>query len=539
MPVHEKRGHRRDVVPRQIVPVAGGAPIPLPQKVPPAATAVGDSDPIISNLDTQTVAVVQPTIAPVTKPTTVITKPTTLVSTPASIAAPTTSVTIKPATTSLSLVTTRPKPTSTIPTSVKSSSALSSVSASASATNTAAASGGMSTGALVGGIAAGLVALLGLIGLVMFLLRRWRKRNQHAAFNAAAFRRQSTALVDNTHGLNYEHKPRPPSMIERKMTSTPTSAQPFGQHPYGQQQYDGPQYDPHFDQPQYTDHPMYGAPAPLVTRDLGRSLSPAHAMNSPATSVPASPSSAGFFPNPYGQMPNSPLHSPISPTVGPYESQYNGQSDKLLRPNSVRDPAAALRVNSVASDEYDFTAHYVDLDRSSVTPYQAAQYAEISRRLNDGDSNGRLLSVAEGPEEGRTPTVADFPAVPAATHFPPPQQQRRRSLTSVADGEGPFTDPRLQPPSPSFARERIASKPPMLPEIERGSGYDFPVSARASPRTAVFPIPGQEANQGGSSNIKVGAANGQPGPTPRAPTENADKKRPDTFYAEDDAYGGI
>lgn len=307
-------------------------------------------------------------------------------------------------------------------------------------------------------------------------------------------------------------------MVERKMSNTPTHGQPFGQHPYS-----GPQYGPeHYGQEyeQYSDYPNHGRPA---TRDMGRPFSAAQGMSSPSVSVPASPSSGGFFPNPYGQVPNSPLHSPISPSAAPYDSQYNGQG-QLLQPPQPKGPVS--RVNSVASDEYDFTSHYVDLDRSSVTPFQAAQYAEISRRLNDNESNGQLLSVAEGEEGGRTPTIADFPAVPAATHYP--QQQKRRSLTNPAGSEGPFADPQLQPPSPSFARERITSRPPMLPEIERGSGYDFPVSARGSPRTNSFVIPGPDAG-GKAAGVHA----------PRTQAGNADRRRPDSVFTDDDAYGGI
>ena len=158
---------------------------------------------------------------------------------------------------------------------------------------------------------------------------------------------------------------------------------------------------------------------------------------------------------------------------------------------------------------------YVDLNRSSVTPFQAAQYAEISRRLNTPVPGGlgtpaareyvqdRMDGVAGG-----TDTVHEVPPLPPmdrASPFADPEESTPPSpqRTSVVLQE---EEPAPEPAAPSSIghdldfpalpasthvaslRYRIDSTPPMLPEIlvqsreSTGtfSAYDFPSSVRGS-----------------------------------------------------------
>ncbi|KAH7921212.1 hypothetical protein BV22DRAFT_1132481 [Leucogyrophana mollusca] len=201
----------------------------------------------------------------------------------------------------------------------------SSTSAAASATPTGTST--ISTGLLVGGIAGGLVGLAIIGFALMFCLRKCRKGDDYEDdFNASAFKRQSAILVDDPVPPPQSYNPRPPSMIERKMANaSPALAR---QKSYGQNYYGG--YGGYGQQ-------SYQAPPPM--------------------------------PAAYQQ-----------PAMG-----YNDPSQLARQPSHAaylnRQPSAGAPYASPV----DPSAHYVDLDRSSVTPFQAAQYADISRQLNSYD----------------------------------------------------------------------------------------------------------------------------------------------------------
>jgi hypothetical protein len=184
------------------------------------------------------------------------------------------------------------------------------------------------------------------------------------------------------------------------------------------------------------------------------------------------------------------------------------------------------------------------MSRSSVTPYQAAQYAEINRRLR----NEPPITEVDEPLSMRTPSMGDFPAVPGiAVHQPlaPP-----RPIVDPGS-ESPFADPQvidsrggsveleinLEPPTP--ARARIPSSPPILPEITPSQktfsaispvSYDFPVSAR--PNDSSFDLPRRD-----SEDIEP-AAQREIANKPRTPTKMRDTV-PTIYGSEEDAYGGI
>jgi hypothetical protein len=243
----------------------------------------------------------------------------------------------------------------------------------------------------------------------------------------------------------------------------------------------------------------------------------------------------------------------------------------------TRPPSSLTRK---ASTGVSAQAHYVDLSRSSVTPFQAVQYADISRRLNTdvpGPMPASLIAAAidsvtkvEDHERPRSPPSDDthgsdhhlsFPAPPAHDLPPPsspfaeapPADEYVRAALPGDDDHDAFDAPdELMPPAP--ARERITSTPPMLPEItlpqrafspgfSSPRSYDFPASVTPSPRLSAMdsassnaPVP--RAFQGSPLAGPAQAQGQAPSPQGHSP---GDKRRDTvyTLYDPDDAYGGI
>lgn len=402
--------------------------------------------------------------------------------------------------------------------------------ASAAASTSAAPSGGLSTGAVIGSVAGGLVAIGFAVFVCLWFLRRWKKQQaEEEAFNATAFRQSAILMDDDSTGYGSTgyggRNPRPPTMIERKMANAPPSMPGYGaaqngnQHEYYDYQQDyGQQQDP--SQPQYPNYPAL-PPAAHAAHDIGRSFSP-------------------------GQI--VPI-SPTSPHTNPFQTPISSNYDDHNLPNDL-----LARVPSAVLPRQDSPADYIDMSRSSVTPYQAVQYAEINRRLQPGTSEDQRTS------SGSTimPSAHDFPSVPETIHQTPPLSRPSLSRNQAS----PFADPEdrhnrsielnIEPPSPSYSR--ITSTPPSLPEITPTQktfstispiSYDFPVSAGPSPFTNSFSL------ATGDSNAAMGPRMIQPEEPAvhAAPKETTGKKaesksrRPDTVYteygAEEDAYGGI
>jgi hypothetical protein len=339
--------------------------------------------------------------------------------------------------------------------------------------------------------------------------RRWRKKAaEEDAFDPNAFRQSAILVGDSPSGYGAPRNPRPPTMIERKMANIPTSSghQSPGFGGFGgfgdQQQF----------QNEYQQHPSQQHPGYAYTRDMAPSFAP-------------------------GQV----IPSPTSPTTpNPFQSPISSNYDTNTPPNDqlVRQPSTTL-------SRQDSSANYIDMSRSSVTPYQAVQYAEINRRLQP-----TVVEADESPS-APMPSSHDFPPVPGATHQ---QLQPSTRLTSHPERGSPFADPdsqdegieldiNLQPPSP--ASSRITSKPPTLPEITPTEktfssispiSYDFPVSARPSPFANSFGIPARD------SSVAMASPSVNRAPEQASNLGKAELKRPEstyTTYGAEDAYGGI
>lgn len=303
----------------------------------------------------------------------------------------------------------------------------------------------------------------------LFVQRRMKKRKDDDTFNSDVFRRQSRMLHDEPQMLpdnDSPFAPRPPTMIERRMNSAPISN--MGGNTYGP----GPVYGGYNDYNAGHNYPGF-APGQVI---------PHHQS--------------------YG---DSQMGSPMSPPMSPPISVNHGdvgvdqsQSAYLSRQPFTNGPAPA-----------DNSAHYADLSRSSVTPFQAAQYEEIHRHLNMPPPEPVLGSLAE----------EEYPL-----KEPAPK------------GPSPFADPSetmLPPPSPVHSnRSRVDSNPPKLPEL----------NPPMSPVYVLHPAPAEvSSKQIGAASADLPAAPAPAHVTHLNPTTQ-NQKRPDTVYTiydDDDAYAGI
>ena len=345
---------------------------------------------------------------------------------------------------------------------------------------------------------------------------------------------------------------RPPTMIEQRLANAPVSYSPapMQSHPYN-------------------NYPSYNSfsPGQVVT---------------PTTMNSANP----FF----SQYSESPMASPVT-SVPAYDSAYDAQGNPISRHPSVSSTAVLSRHTSAASNkplpDPAGDAQYVDMSRSSVTPFQAQQYAEISRRLNTTPPQALPLgAVAEEYDQGHEVAIP----VPVAKEVEPLELQPQMSFDEGqrltvqptprenSFPESPFADPTmaaeqrqhipqrdsgdsfLQAPEPAFAkenereRERITSIPPTLPDIQIEQRpfspvtIDFPavpssVHATPSPFSTSFSIPSPPPNAHFTENQnRAPSPVTEAPPAARAPAVTPISKRPDTVYTlydEEDAYGGI
>ncbi|KAF9233853.1 hypothetical protein BU15DRAFT_79711 [Melanogaster broomeanus] len=259
-----------------------------------------------------------------------------------------------------------------------------------SATPSSAPTSSANTIAIVGGVAGGVAALAVVGFLIMWCMRRQRNRDIDD-FDPDAFKRQSAMLIDEP----VQYNPRPPTMIERHNASPALAAQ-VG---YGGQNF-------------YGNYGGHDQPASYATGEIMQ-----HTGSPP--------------PQPYGQ-----------PPMG--YSSYNDPQQLSRQPSNPayinRQPSAAP---SYGPPPVPVDPNYADLNRSSGTPFQAAQYADISRHLSAHDPKeqvaqpvGPLPNPFEGSSEGDTQT-------PAATS--PEVHSEPTSGTAAPTSEAPAPEAPAQP----------------------------------------------------------------------------------------------
>lgn len=347
----------------------------------------------------------------------------------------------------------------------------------------------------------------------------------------------------------------------------------------------------------------FGGSAPMEQGFAGRgayyhgdyvsqpSFAPGQYMSAgPGQSMPtAPPAVANPFVAPFGQVPVG-----SAGDGSPYDFAYtygqpvnrqpsNGAAQRLARqpsdgaaqylsrqPSDVasqylsRQPPPGSNLSEVAPD-----AHYVDLNRTSVTPFQAAQYSEISRRLNIEPPAPMPSPAADAVVERVTSQDISVKEVQLSTPLvgggqkgPPDAPAQEHANT-----ESPFADPPAQDiiingrdslalPLPAFSsHSRVPSTPPILPEIQLQQrpfspvSSEYPVapsSVKPSPLGSSFTLPSPPPEAHFANNSDAGSAPSVAVvenvlATPGGKEEPV-RKRPDTMYTvydEEDAYGGI
>ncbi|PFH50934.1 hypothetical protein AMATHDRAFT_3452 [Amanita thiersii Skay4041] len=433
------------------------------------------------------------------------------------------------------------------------------------ASSTASVSGGSSnsnTGAVVGGVLVGVLVLGALVFGASWFVRRSRRQKEDQ-FDADNFRRSAVLIHDpaphddyNSQGTN----PRPPTMIERKLASSPLGyGSPYGAPPPadyydapagyypGQVDYNQP-YSPSF-VPGQVVNPI--VPLPMTSQGLyPTAVYEATGHNVTGTQMqPPSP------PPPLTRQPTN-QSPPRSPIVRPASGNAPGAANGFTFPprqhsQRISDPMQhpipdQPAVHQVPADDY------VDLSRSSVSPFQAAQYVEISKKLNTEVPRGlNNTTNDEMPAESQGELSQDAPPpLPPKDPFEDPSSRPESPKDSIRDSyesaqyatQHPMLNQFPAPPSPVqtiASRHRIDSLPPTLPEINGGGSPLIQRKSLIPEPTKFQATPSPLASSSIiANNIESQATT--PANGPQHGGDSAPKiKRPETVYNPEDAYGGI
>lgn len=377
------------------------------------------------------------------------------------------------------------------------------------------------------------------------------RRNEDEAlaeeiWNRPAAVRESVIIPDEpepvrSYNARGPGSPRPPTMIERHLNNAPSmlSRQP---------------------QPNMYPNNSYGAGYGAMQHSQP-SFSPGEVMSPTSTNPFISPYAQDVMASPVSSVPD--YHAPTSPA-----SPALPPPALTRQPSSGVDQTTVVRQNSVTNGPHSPVVsapdashpHYVDLSRSSVTPFQAAQYADITEKLRTPMSSV-LVPTPDRPQ-------VDAPNVQTLNPQAdlPPQEQR-------APTESPFADPGTHQPDVVASHEmdievplptpvlydhmRISSTPPTLPEIhvpDRSfspvASFEFPVplSARESP--SPFSVEFSDLRTPPPAGLKHKSSplasssptQAQPTAIPHEAKADAEPGNRDTVYTlydEEDAYGGI
>ncbi|KAF9818288.1 hypothetical protein IEO21_02916 [Rhodonia placenta] len=475
----------------------------------------------------------------------------------------------------------------------------------------------------------------------MYLWRRSHKEDggEIDDFNARAFKAQSVILPDegmpsrsaSTYrgGHGGYRSPSPP-MMEQNMANVPPS---FVGAPHMHQDYD-PQaayynngYNNGYDSGYNTSYnngypaPPSFAPGQYIATNQGQVAppSPVNPFVAPFGQVPVNVPMDGS-PYDYAHRAQSPPRTPPAalipgsphvtrqPSMGAAQSLarqpsaagalgqsglYNQPSDIAAQLLSRRPSAGVAQYPGQQSPRTPAPEaavgpdpHYVDLNRSSVTPFQAAQYTEISRRLNIAPpspmssphemnypaTSPGLGPVMEDSDSGSLSRQAslrdkDLPSEPPAYYdqedgspFSDSEEVQEVTLHSHSamydaaskhDSFGPLPLPRFE------QHARVPSTPPILPEIHIQQrafspvSADYPIapsSARPSPLSSSFglPSPPPQAHVASTPTsaypLSISAVANKATHAPAGLYAESAVRRPDTVYTlydDDDAYGGI
>ncbi|KAF8748104.1 peptidase M28 family [Rhizoctonia solani] len=389
-------------------------------------------------------------------------------------------------------------------------------------------------GTIVGAIAGGFVGLICLVAFVSWIIRQHQKRRQgnHDDFDRQSYLRNSQMIPDD---VIYDHPvrgtqaamalarnntnvgPRPPTMIERKNTY-------FG----------------------HSQAPPSFAPGQVI------SFEPGQIVSGPASAIdPAYPSPVAFsgYTPPDQHMKPSLFAARVvlsCSTVPPPLEECTTMVPIPTRPLHY------------GHDGYTYPMHPGPVDHrgmiQSVTPFQAQQYAEITRQLEGGheDDSFHPMSPVGGSASPIGQAMGGLDIDSPTTGSPSPLDEKHLP--------NPFDEP---PPS---LHQRIDSTPPALPPIESLSRTGTPIdpnpqhahwsydakSAHEGHRLSVAgmlmpepPTPPPAAILRDDHSAQVAPSAPAPALAPVAAAAPANRaaaapaNRPVSVFDADDAYGGM
>jgi hypothetical protein len=284
------------------------------------------------------------------------------------------------------------------------------------------------------------------------------------------------------------------------------------------------------------------------------------------------PTSANPFVSPYTQdvmvspvssnVPEYHMHpASLGPVVPPLaltrRTSNNTGQPTVVRQNTIPGgPHSPLVLSPRATN-----SQYVELSRSSVTPSQGMQYADIAEKLH-APMSSVFAGVPTDPHDDASQSRMLTPRM----DVPPRDDDAPKESPFADSGAEQFVDASheydIEVPLPTpimFQQTRIASTPPTLPEIrvpERSfspvASLEFPVplSARESP--SPFSVEFSDVRSPPPAGLKFTSsplASSTPTEVESTTTipseprsEGESRKRPDTVYTlydEEDAYGGF
>ncbi|KAJ7807311.1 hypothetical protein B0H14DRAFT_2873776 [Mycena olivaceomarginata] len=367
---------------------------------------------------------------------------------------------------------------------------------------------------VIGGVAGGILGLTLIIFAITWFMRRRRPTEDAINFDPGTFRRSAMLMTDPpTHQETVErgyNPATPPAMVERRPIYTQASF----------------------------DNTVARLPGSVLAITAGPNVSsPVSAYDHHSWGAP----NAAPVPVLTRNTSGSSAHSAHSAAGTP---QYAGYPALPIRQNSMRNGQLAPPQNET---------EYLDLERgTSVTPYQAEQYVEISKRLN-----------TEVPRGLDTPTVSqivaekmDLPPLPPTEDDPfadddakEEQAQEVDALPMVQDMSFPAPPSPVHTSSSRYARD---SQPPTLPRSVTsaylsdsapgtpGAGQTVFVGAQSPMGSSRFPVtPSPLAS---SFSVPSPPAAAVSFPAEHAQARPEAKKRQtvySTVYDEEDAYGGM
>ncbi|KAG8731354.1 hypothetical protein FRC11_004415, partial [Ceratobasidium sp. 423] len=459
--------------------------------------------------------------------------------TPLTSSAAPTSTSSTPVQTSAAAATTRAA--ATTPARSSSASMIRSSSAytdSSEATETATPKSTGNAGTIVGAVAGGFVALIVLIAFVSWIVRQHSKRKtgNHDDFDRQSYLRNSMMIPDEpdrpVRGTqaalalarsNTSVGPRPPTMIERKNT--------------------------------YFTH---GQPSPSFAPGQFISFEPGQIVSAPGTAAgePAYPSPVAFAaytpPDQHHQTelvrrPSGAQLLNRAPTNGGmYDNGSYAPSPVSFGPDSY----SAQSPDSYGHDGYTYPMNPGAVDHrgmvQSVTPFQAQQYAEISRQLEDpgyGYEPDSFHPISPGPG----------PASPVV------RSTSGSEVGSPTKGSpSPLDESPMPNPFDEKASQRIDSMPPALPPIESLSRTGTPIDP--NPQHARWSYDAKSQNEGNRLSVAgmlmpepptpppmaviredrpAPATVPAPASAPAAHNGTQPTQRPHSVFDADDAYGGM